>query len=529
MVKKSNTFKVLGLDNTYSISVSDTALSNVTASYGASGTLSGSFRAIMSPAWGLSSVDITGVTLSAGNSNFNDVSVNVSLPITLLNNEVVSFNAVYINPAHTENILVPYLTEVATSNASMSAGATGGALSGVQTFYSSVYTLTAAGITTTYLASISDGPLAESVAYGAAYTILDSASITVSPIGGLTSVDVTAITISAGDSKFSAVSTNITLPATIANGGEIVFCTIYTNSPHTYTASVPFNVRLVTDNEALSAGIAGASSLTGPQSWSSGVRSISALGITTTYRANVSSSPLTTSIAYGTSGTIYSNAAAEMIPVGGLSSVEITGFTVSAGDSNFGAVSANTTLPAKLTHGQAVNFSVVYNNTNLHANNISVPVMINTSTANAAMSAGITGGSSLSGVNMFLGEVGIVTALGDAGAPSGISSFTATPVHEGTNLTWVRSAMPDVVGTIITRSLTLVPATTAQGTLVYQGTAAAFNDTGLDANHLYNYSAFAYDNVGKISSAVSLCSQPMWYKYSSHGEFIRLYEVEGCI
>jgi hypothetical protein len=147
MAKKSSyEFRTLGLDNTYTVVVPAGTLAGP-ISFGVSGTLSSSAYPVMTPYGGLSSVDVTAFSISASNPTyFGSVSANVSLPATLLSNQPIVFSVVYDNTVtHVDPLTVPFRVAVTTNNASMSADATGGALSGTQTFYSDINSLVATG------------------------------------------------------------------------------------------------------------------------------------------------------------------------------------------------------------------------------------------------------------------------------------------------------------------------------------------------------------------------------------------------
>jgi hypothetical protein len=146
MAKNKNTFKVLGLDNTYSVSIPVGTLQGP-ISQGVSGTIGSTSIVSMIPYGGLSSVDVTAFSISASDPTyFGPVSANVSLPATLTHNQTITFAVVYDNTrTYVDPVVTSFRVGVTTNNATMSALASGGALSGVQTFYSDVESLTSLG------------------------------------------------------------------------------------------------------------------------------------------------------------------------------------------------------------------------------------------------------------------------------------------------------------------------------------------------------------------------------------------------
>ncbi|MEW5767243.1 MAG: S8 family serine peptidase [bacterium] len=84
-------------------------------------------------------------------------------------------------------------------------------------------------------------------------------------------------------------------------------------------------------------------------------------------------------------------------------------------------------------------------------------------------------------------------------APPGVSNFSALAMNGRIDLQWDNPTVPDWQGTQIRVAADTYPASPAEGTLVYDGTATSFTHTGLTNGTTYYYSAFTYDEVPNYS------------------------------
>ncbi|MCA9900236.1 MAG: VCBS repeat-containing protein [Ardenticatenaceae bacterium] len=77
---------------------------------------------------------------------------------------------------------------------------------------------------------------------------------------------------------------------------------------------------------------------------------------------------------------------------------------------------------------------------------------------------------------------------------------TAVPGQEGTvRLDWVNPVVGDLSGVRIVRSTQTTPTSISDGTVVYDGKAVTFTDTGLTPGQPVFYTLFAYDEAGNLS------------------------------
>lgn len=101
-------------------------------------------------------------------------------------------------------------------------------------------------------------------------------------------------------------------------------------------------------------------------------------------------------------------------------------------------------------------------------------------------------------------------AGGGGGTPqlcSQIENFVATPENLGATLTWSAPSKDEdssFVGVRIVRKAGSIPTGINDGTVVYEGTALTYTDTGLIAGTTYYYRAFAYNAKKKYQT--SLCT-----------------------
>lgn len=101
-------------------------------------------------------------------------------------------------------------------------------------------------------------------------------------------------------------------------------------------------------------------------------------------------------------------------------------------------------------------------------------------------------------------------AGGGGGTPqlcSQVENFVATPENLGATLTWSAPSKDEdssFVGVRIVRKAGSIPTGINDGTVVYEGTALTYTDTGLTAGTTYYYRAFAYNAKKKYQT--SLCT-----------------------
>ena len=91
-----------------------------------------------------------------------------------------------------------------------------------------------------------------------------------------------------------------------------------------------------------------------------------------------------------------------------------------------------------------------------------------------------------------------------SGPPSSVTGLTATAIDPyNINLTWTNPGDAAWKGTVVVRKTGGYPATFEDGTVVYNGTNAGVSDKELQPNTTYYYAAFAYDNDGLYSVAIT--------------------------
>jgi hypothetical protein len=91
----------------------------------------------------------------------------------------------------------------------------------------------------------------------------------------------------------------------------------------------------------------------------------------------------------------------------------------------------------------------------------------------------------------------------DLTSPANVSSFTATPGDRQITLNWTNPTDVDFAGVRVVRKVGSAPASTADGTVVYNSTGTSYTDTNLDNATTYYYKAFAYDEVPNFSSGAA--------------------------
>lgn len=99
-------------------------------------------------------------------------------------------------------------------------------------------------------------------------------------------------------------------------------------------------------------------------------------------------------------------------------------------------------------------------------------------------------------------------ALPDTTPPSNILNFEAIPGNKEIKLQWKNPADLDFKGVRILRSEKFYPSNPFEGALVYDGTSAFFNDTGLENGKRYYYTAFSYDSSRNYSSGAITTAVP---------------------
>lgn len=94
-----------------------------------------------------------------------------------------------------------------------------------------------------------------------------------------------------------------------------------------------------------------------------------------------------------------------------------------------------------------------------------------------------------------------VSASGNNNRPASITGLTATPGSNQVELKWTN---PDGInGVLILRKAGVIPADPTDGTVVFDGSAAAkIDNQGLSNDNTYYYAIFAYDNLRNYSKKV---------------------------
>lgn len=225
-----------------------------------------------------------------------------------------------------------------------------------------------------------------------------------------------------------------------------------------------------------------------------------------------------TSVAYGASATITGQVSCTFTPASGISACPLNQITVWG--SSFTSVSTNagafpiTLLNDGSGNSQVITFNTRYNNNYLHADMVPVSGKFYFNLGPASLSAGSTDtlASPESAVwqesNVDSDGIGVLSALGDAASPSGVTSFTANLVKwsNSINLTWVNPADSDLSGCYVRYSTTSAPSSisagTALATTVAPTTSYTHSGLAVEGTTTYYYSIFSFDNVGKTSTAI---------------------------
>lgn len=88
----------------------------------------------------------------------------------------------------------------------------------------------------------------------------------------------------------------------------------------------------------------------------------------------------------------------------------------------------------------------------------------------------------------------------DSIAPTNVSNFVITPSQTTATLTWRNPTVSDFTKVIVMRSSTHAPISITDGTKLYEGTDATFQDTNLTVSTRYYYTIFALDRIENRSS-----------------------------
>lgn len=101
----------------------------------------------------------------------------------------------------------------------------------------------------------------------------------------------------------------------------------------------------------------------------------------------------------------------------------------------------------------------------------------------------------------------------DTTPPDAPTNFNAAIGNAQLMLLWANpdSNLPqnsDFAGVIVLRKEGSYPTSPADGSVVYEGTAAYYLDTGLTNNITYYYSVFSYDNIPNYSAAAQTSAMP---------------------
>lgn len=238
-----------------------------------------------------------------------------------------------------------------------------------------------------------------------------------------------------------------------------------------------------------------------------------------------------TSVAYGTtSNAITATLSASFTPASSISSVEITSFAWLSTDGYFSASGTNigsfpVTLPAIGWTGETavIYLSCAYDNTRYHINDEQIGGGFNVTMGTATLSAGSSdtiGAPGSAAVVTSYGDYPMLSAVGDAGAPSGVTAFVATPLIGSVGFTWTLPADTDLSSIYIQVSTVCAPTAYNIGDNVYIGNGSATATTvseGVTAGITNYFSIFSKDNVGEYSSTpiVSATGMPIINTYTN--------------
>ena len=176
--------------------------------------------------------------------------------------------------------------------------------------------------------------------------------------------------------------------------------------------------------------------------------------------------------------------------------------------SNFTAVSSNVTIPGTASVGVPITFSTTFDNTYLHAEDETFTVVAVISTGSTQLSGDGWFGSFVPLSDEFVSSTQTIGACGDAGAPSGVTGFTAIEGQTRIGLTWTNPSDTDLSATQVQYAIgTVAPSAHTEGTTLYAaytapGAVASTVHTGLTADQAMAYSVWTVDTVNEWSTAV---------------------------
>ena len=368
--------------------------------------------------------------------------------------------------------------------------------------------------------------LTTSIAYGTSSSLLtEQISATFSPTSGISSVDIYAPALSGDTTYFGAISSNQTFPYTLLNDGfgnsQVVTIGVVYNNTRLHSANEIESVRFVASlsGASLYATASGDSinpSLTGSVLNSSSYGALTAAPATIVYDFTPQLSAINTSVVYGVSssallGTATFTTSSLAGNNTGISSVNFDVYLSGSDTSKFSSISAIVALPATDFGLGLVSFNTIFNNTYTHSSTEYFTVNVVVSSTNATLSSGWTG-PYVPSTTTFSAGTYTLTAVGDAAAPSGITSFRTTPFINGLNIYWTDPTDSDLSAIQIKFSTVSAVSARNEGTLL-ANVAAGIQSTQhypLTANTVYYYSAFSQDNVNKWSTiAVSAYGVPI--------------------
>ena len=219
--------------------------------------------------------------------------------------------------------------------------------------------------------------------------------------------------------------------------------------------------------------------------------------------SGLDNSNLATSVSYGASSSALTSVLTSyMLPDWGISSVGLDVQLSGADTAYFSAVSANVALPTRVIDGQVINVATIFNNDWPHANQNTYEVrFVASAGAIPQLSAGANPLSSVQAVTLYADSFATLSATGDAGAPSGVTGFSAFAGALRVGLSWTNPTDTDLSAVRVQYATgTVAPSSQSEGTTVYEGTLESTSQTGLTAGQDYAFSIFSLDNVGNWSS-----------------------------
>jgi hypothetical protein len=98
--------------------------------------------------------------------------------------------------------------------------------------------------------------------------------------------------------------------------------------------------------------------------------------------------------------------------------------------------------------------------------------------------------------------------LADLEPPANVMNLDVQTGDGTANLSWLNPSDSDFCGVRICRKTDSYPSDPNDGTIVFEGTASSFEDTGLTNGETYFYGAFAYDEVPNFSTGSFIKATP---------------------